>query len=232
MTAGDVTLVGAATGRVLETLREGLDRLGEPSPLPGWTRAHVATHLARNADSFTWLLDGARVGERREQYPGGPATRAAAIEAGSARPAEEVVADVERAAARLAAAWARMDDASWSGQVGLSAGDVPARELVWARLREVEVHHTDLGLGYEPHRWAAEFVDRELPRRIEGLTARLPRGTAVRLVRTGSGQTWEFGAGPASVTVTGPGHAILAWALGRDAAGLDAPAGLPPLAPW
>lgn len=232
MTAGDLDGVAAATERLLASLREAPSALGDPSPLPGWTRAHVATHLARNADSFTWMLDGVRCGEQREQYPGGATTRAAAIEAGAGRPGEEVVADVERAAGRLAAAFARMDGSDWAATVKPSVGEVPAQYLVGARLREVEVHHVDLGLRYTTADWPVEFVDRELTQRIAGLPTRLPPGTAVRLVHTGTGQSWELGGGPASVSVSGPGHAILAWLLGREAVGLDAPAGLPPLSPW
>ena len=232
MTAEGLDLVASATDRLMATLRGAVGALGEPSLLPGWTRAHVATHLARNADSFTWLLDGACAAERREQYPGGPATRAAAIEAGATRPDEDVVADVARACARFAAACARVPDTTWSATVTASAGERPASHLVWARLRELEVHHADLGLRYSPVDWPAPFVDAELPSRLEGLGSRLPRGTAVRVVRSGTGQAWEVGAGPASVTVAGTANALLAWLLGRDAPGLEAPAGLPPLAPW
>jgi maleylpyruvate isomerase len=232
VTAEGLDLVTTATDRLIATLRGAVGVLSEPSLLPGWTRAHVATHLARNADSFTWLLDGACVGERREQYPGGPSTRAAAIEAGAARPDEDVLADVVRASARFSAACARVPEATWSSMVTPSAGELPASYLVWARVRELEVHHADLGLRYSPVDWPARFVDAELPTRLEGLGSRLPRGTAVRVVRAGSEEAWEFGAGPASVTVSGPGNALLAWLLGREAPGLEAPAGLPPLAPW
>jgi maleylpyruvate isomerase len=232
VTPDGLELVTAATDGLLATLRAGVRQLHEPSVLPGWTRAHVATHIARNADSFTWMLDGACVGEQREQYPGGPSTRAAAIEAGASRPAEEVVADVARAAGRFAAACARVPTATWSSMVTPSVGAVPATYLVVARLREIEVHHADLGLRYAPADWPAAFVDAELPARMEGLEARLPRGTAVRVVRTPGGEAWEIGAGPASMTVSGPGYALLAWLLGRDPGAMDAPAGLPPLAPW
>jgi maleylpyruvate isomerase len=232
VTADGVDLVASATDRLIATLRGAVGVLGEASLLPGWTLAHVATHIARNADSFTWLLDGACAGERREQYPGGPSTRAAAIEAGSTRPDEDVVADVARACARFAAACARVPGTTWSTIVTPSAGELPASFLVSARLRELEVHHADLGLRYSPADWPAPFVDAELPPRLEGLGGRLPRGTAARVVRSGTGQAWEVGAGPASVTVAGTGNALLAWLLGRDAPGLEAPAGVPPLAPW
>jgi maleylpyruvate isomerase len=232
VTPEGLDLVAAATDRLLASLRGAVDVLGEPSRLPGWTRAHVATHVARNADSFTWMLDGAAVGEQREQYPGGPATRAAAIEAGSGRAGVEVVTDVQRAAARFAAACARLGEEAWSAPVLASAGQVPAAQLVLARLREVEVHHADLGLRYSPADWPAALIDAELPRRLDALGDRLPRGTAARVVRVPGGEPREIGAGPASVAVSGPGYALLAWLLGREATGLDAPGGLPPLAQW
>jgi len=230
-------LVGIATERLLRTLAEAgaaSESLADsPSLLPGWTRGHVATHIARNADSFTWMLDGAVAGELREQYPGGPPTRAAAIEAGSTRSTDALIADVERSAARFAAACSRVDLDAWSRPVRPTAGEVPASQLLRSRLREVEVHHADFGLGYGPADWMPDFVDEELPARVAGLAVRLPRGTALRLVATDSGAAWEVGGGPASVTVAGPRSLILAWLLGRDAADrLDAPAGLPALTPW
>ena len=147
-------LVATATQRLIHTLTEAAQSSGmgggAPSLLPGWTRGHVATHIARNADSFTWMLDGAVAGELREQYPGGPPTRAAAIEAGAMRSTDELIADVERSAGRFEAACSRVDADAWSRPVQPISGEVPASQLVRSRLREVEVHHADLGLGYGP----------------------------------------------------------------------------------
>lgn len=42
-----------------------------PSLLPGWTRAHVLTHLARSANSRTRLLTSARTGTDLPQPVGG-----------------------------------------------------------------------------------------------------------------------------------------------------------------
>jgi maleylpyruvate isomerase len=44
------------------------DVLG-PCALPGWTRAHLLTHVARAADSRTGMLRAARAGLAGEQYP-------------------------------------------------------------------------------------------------------------------------------------------------------------------
>jgi len=226
-------LVAAATERLLGTLRAAPDAWDAPSMLPGWTRGHVATHVARNADSFTWMLDGAAADEVREQYPGGAPTRAAAIDAGAARSGADLLADVERSAARFAAACSRVEPGVWSRTVRATTADIPAGQLLWSRLREVEVHHADLGLGFGPADWSAGFVAEELPLRVGGLAVRLPRGTAVRLVAADGTDAWEVGVGPASVTVGGPRALLLGWLMGRDpGSGLQAPAGLPTLAPW
>ncbi len=52
-----------ATDRLLATA-EGLTggQAREPSPLPGWSRGHVRTHIARNADGLRNLLIWARTG--------------------------------------------------------------------------------------------------------------------------------------------------------------------------
>src|SRR5512134_97638 len=65
-----------------------------PSLLPGWTVGHVLTHVARNADSFVRILEGAERGEILDQYEGGVESRAADIEAGAGRSAGDLVHDV------------------------------------------------------------------------------------------------------------------------------------------
>ncbi len=53
---------------------------------------------------------------------------------------------------------------------GRSAAFVP-----WARLREVEVHHVDLGRDYTPEEWPDAFALRLLREIVSGATAaRLP----------------------------------------------------------
>src|SRR5208282_86729 len=66
------------------------------SALPGWTRAHLLTHVAQAADSRTGMLRAAQAGLIGEQYPSEQA-RADAIEAGARRPAAVIRADVDRA---------------------------------------------------------------------------------------------------------------------------------------
>jgi maleylpyruvate isomerase len=145
-----------------------------PSLLPDWTVGHVLTHIARNADSHRRMLEGALAGERLVQYPGGRDQRAADIEAGSHRPADELVADVRRSSLQLEAAWTAMTDEAWEGGGVFDDGTPwPARLIVFHRWREVEVHHADLGLGYRPDDWPEEYVAIELARQLTVLPGRL-----------------------------------------------------------
>jgi maleylpyruvate isomerase len=70
-------LVGAIGGLLDADVRA-------PSPLPGWTRGHVLTHLARNAEGGTRLLEWARTSVPSYEYES-VAARAAAIEQGAGR---------------------------------------------------------------------------------------------------------------------------------------------------
>src|SRR6478672_4274984 len=112
---------------------------GAPSLLPGWTIGHVLTHLARNADSMTWVMESSERGEVVERYPGGVERRNADIEAGARRPAAEQVADVAAADGRLDAAIAA--HTRWDGESReLTGRAIPVGEVVFLRWREVEVH--------------------------------------------------------------------------------------------
>src|SRR5205085_3934344 len=55
--------------------------------LPGWSVAHVLTHVARNADSHRRRTEAAARNEMIDQYPGGYEGRDAENELGARRPA-------------------------------------------------------------------------------------------------------------------------------------------------
>ena len=140
----------AATARMLAALEavDGLDVTRE-SQLPGWTVGHVLTHLARNADSFAWILRSASEGKVVAQYPDGVAGRGRDIAEGAVRPAGTIVKDLRDSAARLDATWLDLPEVVWlrSG-LRTDGSPLPCRLLPVSRWREVEVHHADLGLGY------------------------------------------------------------------------------------
>jgi maleylpyruvate isomerase len=145
----------------LDDLDDGAAR--GASQLPGWTVGHVLTHLARHAESQLRLLDGARRGEGAERYPQGGEGRDADIEAGAARPAAELVADVRRTIWDLEGAWASLPAEAWT-VTGSSFGKPErADQLPFKRWREVEIHHADLGLaGFSSDDWSEAYVRYEL----------------------------------------------------------------------
>src|SRR3954454_12113758 len=163
-----MTDVDRATERLLRTA-ESLEQgtIAQPSMLPGWTVGHVLTHVARNADAYTNLLTWARTGVETPAYAT-PTARAEGIEAGFGRPLAEQIADLREAHERFADAAAAMPAEAWAVHLpptGASAAAVP-----WARLREVEVHHVDLGRGYTPENWSDAFALRLLREIVAGVT--------------------------------------------------------------
>ncbi len=239
----------AACLRILESVA-GLpdDACRQPSLLPGWSRGHVLSHLARNADGQARMLDGARFGEIRDQYPGGDKAREEDIRKGAERPAAEIVRDLTVAQAELERVWQALDRDAWHRPTRARAGTRPALASVWARWRECEIHHVDLNLGYQPADWPGPFVDTMLPRVASGLSRRLATGAPVLLIGSdgpaglpSSAVTRQGGPGGKEaepVTVTGTRRELLAWLLGRttaapvQAARGGRPVSLPTLTPW
>jgi maleylpyruvate isomerase len=162
----------ASHRRLLATV-ENLDEATarRPSRLPDWTVGHVLTHIARNADGHTRRLEAALRGEDLPRYPGGVAQRNGEIAEGAGRPAGELSEDVRTSTARLEEVWQRCADAGWDVSIDLLGDDTwPVTESAVRRLREVEVHHVDLGLGYTPGQWPHIYVQWELQHAL----ARLP----------------------------------------------------------
>ncbi|MGP4101603.1 maleylpyruvate isomerase N-terminal domain-containing protein [Nonomuraea sp. KM90] len=155
--------LASATNQLLATAASLSDAdIAAPSLLPGWTRGHVLSHVARNADSHLNLLTWARTGVRTPQYPSLEA-RTAEIEATAARPAARHLADLEERSARLAAAIRDLPARAWSAQVEpMRPPPHPAWYILVRRLREIGFHHVDLAAGYGPEDWPDSFVRREL----------------------------------------------------------------------
>jgi maleylpyruvate isomerase len=163
-----------------------------PSRLPGWSVGHVLTHLARNADGHAHRLEAALRGEDAARYPGGPEQRAREIAEGAGRPAAELAADVAATSTRLESAWDECAAAGWPHASLLGSDAWPTTSSPVRRLREVEVHHLDLGLGYESAQWDDDYALWELGQVLAGLPGRLASaGQARDLV------VWLTGRGPA-----------------------------------
>jgi maleylpyruvate isomerase len=144
----------------------------EPSLLPGWTRGHLITHLARNADGNWNIVEGAPVGEERHQYPGGGEQRVGEIERGANRSSGDLVTDLHRSQERLVSAWHRLTEAQWCRTgVWLAAGRRVITEGLRARRRELLVHAVDLDLGRTPGHLPNDFVEEERGWLVEHRTA-------------------------------------------------------------
>lgn len=224
--AHDLVSVRDATERLLTAVAK-LDNasVAEPSRLPGWTRGHVLAHLARNADALVNVLRG------RPMYVSA-AARDADIERDAPRGLEAQLADVRDSAARLRDVGAAPAD--WSRTVELRNGvtDSAAR-IPFRRWVEVELHHVDLGIGYELEDLPEEFTLRE----IGFLADRFAGHADVPPTRLTDGtRAWHTGraSDTAQVTVTGPPADLMGWLAGRrDGSALTAGGGplpaLPPL---
>jgi maleylpyruvate isomerase len=226
--AGD----GAAHLRGLMT-RMGEDAFAAPSALPGWSRAHVLTHVARNADAMINLLTWARTGVRTPAYASRE-QRDADIEAGARRAPAEIRTDVVESSDRLARVVRAMPQAAWSAQVQNAQGrDLLATDIPWLRAREMWIHAVDLDVG-------ASFADMPAPMVAALLTdvaaamGAKPNCPAMRLVGP-DGSTWSVGDPAAALTVTGPAPGLAAWLLGRSKGRdlrTDGGGKLPPLPRW
>ncbi len=194
--ASTATAVARACAESHLRLMAGLESVDEvvvrrQSRLPEWTVGHVLTHLARNADSFVRMLEAAAEGAVVAQYPGGAPQRTGDIETGSERSAAAITNDLRSAIERLDTAFAEAANRDWAGECRVSFDVlVPCSSLPARRWREVELHHVDLGLGYEISDWPGDFVSseladslRRLPRRIadEGERAALLAWVAGRI---------------------------------------------------
>ncbi|HXW82437.1 MAG TPA: maleylpyruvate isomerase family mycothiol-dependent enzyme [Acidimicrobiales bacterium] len=169
-----IELCLAAHARLLVAVADLTDAQGgSPSRLPGWTIGHVLTHLARNADGHVRRLEGALRGENVPRYQ--PGQRDAEITEGAGRTAGEAVSDLQVAQGSLEDAWERSVAAGWPHRQLLGDDHWVTTSSPVRRLREVEIHHVDLGLGYEPSDWPEEYVTWELPMVLATVPERVRR---------------------------------------------------------
>lgn len=202
---------GAAHLRGLMT-RLGDDAFRAPSSLPGWSRAHVLTHLARNADAMINLLLWARTGVVTPAYASAEA-RNADIEKGAVRTPTEIRDDVIASSDRLAAVVRELPEAAWAALITNVQGRViRASAVPWIRAREMWIHAVDLDAGAAFADMPGPMVDALLVDACEAM-GRKPECPVLHLVD--GDHSWYVGDG-AAVVVTGPAPELAAWLLGRS----------------
>jgi maleylpyruvate isomerase len=196
-----------------------------PSLLPGWTRGHVATHVARQADGLVRLAGWARTGTRADMYAS-PDQRENEIEAGALRSGLELQVDLDTSARQLEEAFEALTGAdAWDAVVELRGGlRAPARLLPLARLLEVTLHHVDLDVGYAVADIDAATADWLL----EWCAFRLrEREDFPRLELVSPTTRMTVGSSGPGFTVRGDSADLLGWLTGRSgSAPLDGADGL------
>ena len=139
-----------ATQRLLDAARIVPEPdLRAPSLLPGWTRADVLAHRARGADAMRSLLAAPGLGSSVPSVPGAREREAAAAQA-----PKDLMADLAASAMALRTVIRQLPDQAWSFRLKIEPAEpFPAAQMPIRRLVEVELHHCDLGIGYDASSW-------------------------------------------------------------------------------
>ena len=227
--ADNLALLAQETSLLMRTAA-GLDdeSIRVASLCQGWTRAHVLSHLARNADALGNLVGWAVTGTPRAMYDS-PEGRDADIEAGSTRGAGEIFTDLEDSAARFASAVAGLAGSPEQVEVEMRGGrKVLGGQLPTLRLMEVVFHHVDLDAGYAFADADPGFVKRATSVAVGRFSAR-DQAPSITL-RSDEGDRWSIGDG--AQEVTGSNAALLLWLARGDGAGVSSEAPLPGLPSW
>lgn len=225
----NLALLAHETSLLMRTAA-GLDEetIHLPSLCEGWTRAHVLSHIARNADALGNLVGWAVTGTPRAMYDS-PEARDADIAAGSTRGFAEIFTDLEDSAARFATAATGLAGAPELVEVEMRRGrKVLGGRLPTLRLMEVVVHHVDLDAGFTFADADPGFVKRAVAISVERMRA---SGEAPSVTLIGDeGDTWSIDDG--HQVVTGSNAALLLWLTRGDGVGVSSETPLPGLPSW
>lgn len=202
------------------------EALTAPTALPGWTRRHLLSHVAANADALRNLVYWARTGEERRMYVSNK-QRDADIAKGSQLPAAELRAWLESSAKALAEDLATLPGQAWDAKVVTAQGLTrSASEIPWMRDREVYIHAIDLGAGTAWTDLPTEFLT-ELLDDVAARRSSKGGGPALLAAATDTGHTWEVAGAGTPLPVSAPLAALAAYLTGRPAPALKAAPTLP-----
>lgn len=191
-------LCGEAQARLQQRVRQlTTTDVRSQSRLPDWTVGHVLTHLARNADAHARRLSGALAGQDVPKYASGEEQRHSEIEGGAGRTAGEIIADLETSQLHLENVFVRCMQAGWPNGHFLGGGHYGAAACPAHRLREVEMHHVDLGRGYTPLEWSDDYIAWDLPVLLATVPERLSSPSQQRSL-----MAWLAGRGPLDASTT------------------------------
>lgn len=190
------------------------DAFAEPSSLPGWTRAHLVGHVARNAEALMRLATWARTGIENPMYAD-RAQRAAEIEEAAGFPPDRLRRELHETAEALDAALAQLTPEAWRSEVRSALGRaIPAAEVPWMRNREVWLHAVDLGTGVTTADLPADLVDLLLDD-VTGMLSTKDGCPACTLRPTDRDREWQLGEAPALGEIAAPAARVAGWLTGR-----------------
>lgn len=198
-----------ATQRLLgDTIGISDEEWLQPTLLPGWSRAHVATHLARGADRLRELVVATIAGTPTPNEPSAT-ERVGELEAGAQHSGLALQIDLDTTAGALQAVLDQVP--TWNRVVRLRGEWRPLAAIPLCRLHELSLHHLDLNCNFAVDsivpetaawllRWAIERVEVSAlpPLRIESARLQL-----------------TLAQGPQPLVVSGSDARLWAWLCGR-----------------
>ena len=200
------------------------------SLLPGWSRGHVVAHLALNAEGLAGVLHGAHIGRPQPMYAS-PEARDEDIASLTSEGPAALRTRFLTSTTQFAQALEAMHEDDWAGRFERTPGgpDFALGNVALMRVREVHIHHADLGAGYTPEDWPEDFRDLLL----ESMTKR-PYPAPFSIRPTDLDRTWTYGEGAGGPVVSGTSSALGWWLTGRGSGeGLTSDAGaLPEVESW
>lgn len=177
-----------------------------PTALAGWTRSHIAAHLAQGADAMTQLIGNLLAGHPARLYPS-DAEKRLRIELGALATGLELQIGLDTSAGHLQDALPALEGDN--RDVCLHPGrQIAAHELPLARLSEITLHHLDLGgpgPGVLPPEVAVELLRFEaslMSSQVAGVWLVADEGFEIFI-----------GSQKAQAQVSGPAGDLVAWLM-------------------
>jgi len=117
------------------------------SALPGWSRAHVATHLTHHGRAVAAMTR--QIAHSHASVLWRTVQTDTDLNAGARRHSLEIQEGLDQSSAALVQAFDSMEESDWEVPVVTSQGSLPASILVLDRLNQLLIHHVDLQLGFD-----------------------------------------------------------------------------------
>lgn len=224
-----VAMIAHETERLVDTAASlANDAVLAPSLCEGWSRGHVLTHVARNAEGLARVCRAVLDGTDETMYAADD-VRDADIAAGCRRSAAALVADVRESSAVLEPLLERLGPEQTGRTAERTPGGVlmAAERVRYLRLRELVYHHVDLNAGFTFEHVSPELLRLFLDETVTNLR-RHPDAPGLT-IRTAEGDTQSVGDG--ATHVSGTRAAVLAWLARGQTGGVRADRPLPAVPP-